>query len=169
MTIQIRGARSDDIPALADLAKRTWLDAFGSSLSPEDAAAAAAESRSEERFRHTLAERTILVAEENGVLVGYAELGQADMPEIGTRPEDGWLHRLYVETSLQGHGIGRTLLEAALAQPRLATAPRVFLQVWDENERAVRLYQSVGFRRIGTTRFALGSEIVEDGVYVLER
>lgn len=165
----IRPATEADVPALADLARRTWLDAFGASLAPDDAAAAADESRSEARFRRALDERTILVAEDDGALVGYAELGGADMPELGTRPEDGWLHRLYVETALQGRGIGRELLAAALADPRLAGAPRVFLQVWEENPRAIRLYESVGFRRAGTTSFRLGAQIVEDLVFVLER
>lgn len=152
----IRAARAEDVPALADLARRTWLDAFGATVSPEDAAAEA-ESRSEERFRATLEQRTILVAEENGAVVGYVEF------------DDVELCRLYVETELQGHGIGRALLEAALAHPRLTNAPRVVLQVWDENTRAVALYESVGFRRTGTKQFTIGDEIVEDAVFELRR
>ncbi len=153
----IRPARTDDVPALADLARRTWLDAFGATVSPENAAAEAAEGRSEQRFHTVLEERTILVADENGALVGYVEFG------------DGELNRLYVETELQGRGIGRALLDAALAHPRLANAERVVLQVWDENTRAVGLYESVGFRRTGTKRFTIGDEIVEDAVFELER
>ncbi len=167
--MRIRAARPEDLPAIADLARRTWLDAFGTSLSPEDAEAEAAEGRSEERFRRALAERTILVAEAEDGLVGYAELGDVEIPEVDTDPLDGELHRLYVETALQGKGIGRAMLDAALAHPRLASAPRVFLQVWDENKRAVRLYESAGFRRVGRTRFNLGSEVVEDAVFVLSR
>jgi Ser/Thr protein kinase RdoA (MazF antagonist) len=41
--------------------------------------------------------------------------------------------------------------------------------VWDANERAVRLYESFGFERIGTTRFAIGAEPMEDALYVLEK
>jgi len=153
----IRPARVEDVAALADLARRTWLDAFGASVSPENAATEADEGRSEERFRAALAERTILVAEENDALVGYVEF------------DDTELHRLYVETALQGRGIGRALLETALAHPRLASAERVVLQVWDENTRAVHLYKSVGFRRTGTKKFTIGDELVEDAVFELDR
>ncbi|MDX6479611.1 MAG: diamine N-acetyltransferase [Gaiellaceae bacterium] len=153
----IRPARADDVPALADLARRTWLDAFGESVSPENAAAEADAGRSEEHFRAALEERTILVAEESGSLVGYVEF------------DDGELRRLYVETALQGRGIGGALLDAALAHPRLAAAERVVLQVWEENTRAVRLYESVGFRRTGTKRFTIGDEVVEDAVFELDR
>jgi ribosomal protein S18 acetylase RimI-like enzyme len=153
----IRPAHEGDIPELAALARRTWLDAFGNSVSVENAAAEADEGRSEERFRAALAERTILVAEENDTLVGYVEF------------DDTELCRLYVETELQGRGIGRALLDAALAHPRLASAERVALQVWDENTRAVRLYESVGFRRVGTKQFAIGDEVVEDAIFELDR
>ena len=157
MSVEIRAVRENDVPGLAALATRTWLDAFGATVSAENAAAEAGEGRSEERFRAVLAERTILVAEENGTLVGYVEF------------DDTELCRLYVETELQGRGIGRALLDAALAHPRLGTAERVVLQVWDENTRAVRLYESVGFRRVGTTEFTIGDEVVEDAVFELDR
>ncbi len=157
MNIEIRAARADDLPELAALAARTWLDAFGATLAPENAAAEAGEGRSEERFRAALTHRTILVAEQMDALVGYVEF------------DDDELCRLYVETELQGHGIGRALLEAALAHPRLANAERVVLQVWDENTRAVRLYESVGFRRVGTKQFTIGDEVVEDAVFELDR
>ena len=48
-------------------------------------------------------------------------------------------------------------MEAALAHPQLATASRVFLQVWERNARAVQLYEDLGFRVVGTTTFTIGS------------
>jgi ribosomal protein S18 acetylase RimI-like enzyme len=47
--------------------------------------------------------------------------------------------------------------------------PVAFLQVWDQNERAVRLYESFGFRRVGTTTFRVGAEEMEDLVMLLDR
>jgi len=73
VTVAIRAAEAADIPALADLASRTWLDAFGATVSPENAATEAAEGRSEERFHEALAARTILIADDDGALVGYVE------------------------------------------------------------------------------------------------
>jgi len=165
----IRPARPADLHALAALARRTWLDAFGDSVAPEDAAAEAEKGRSEERFARVLPERVILVAEEDGELVGYAELGPVDIPEVEAGAGDVELHRLYVETPLQGRGIGRALLDAVLAHPDAAGPNRVFLQVWERNERALRLYERAGFRRSGSTRFRIGGELVEDAVFVLER
>jgi diamine N-acetyltransferase len=165
----IRPAGPSDLPALAELARRTWSDAFGGAVSPEDEAAEVAERRSESYFAAALDETTILVAESARVLVGYAQFGDVGIPEVVTRPGDQEFQRLYVETALQGQGLGRRLVEAALRHPRLVEARRIFLQVWEENSRAVGLYESFGFRRIGTTTFAVGGRVMEDAVMLLDQ
>jgi ribosomal protein S18 acetylase RimI-like enzyme len=166
----IRPAEAADVPALADLARRTWADAFGASVSEDERDAELEATRSESYFREALERRNVLVAEAGGRLVGYAELGDVDIPEVEPAPGDGQLHRVYVETALQGRGLGGLLTLAALEHPRLVGAGRVYLQVWEANERAVRLYESLGFRVAGTTRFTIGSgEPVEDLVMVLQR
>jgi ribosomal protein S18 acetylase RimI-like enzyme len=166
---EIRAARPGDVPALSDLARRTWSDAFGDGVRPEDEEAELEEGRSQAYFAQALNERTILVAEADGVLLGYVQFGEVGIPEVDVRPGDQALQRLYVETSLQGRGLGRKLMDAALRHPRLAGAGRIFLQVWDRNERAVRLYESFGFHRLGTTSFTVGAEVMEDLVMVLDR
>ena len=153
----IREAELADVPALSALATRTWSDAFGDGVSREDEAAELEENRSETYFRNALVEKTILVAEAGGAMVGYVQFF------------DGHIQRVYVETALQGRGVGRKLIEAALRHPRLASARRISLQVWEENSRAVRLYESFGFERAGTTTFTIGSEVMEDLVMVLDR
>lgn len=168
--MKIRPVTEADLPPLADLARRTWLDAFGDSVSADDAAAEAEDTRSEEYFRASLRTDTILVAEAGGQLVGYVKFGEVEIPEVDAEPGDGGLHRVYVETAQHGRGIGRELMHAALSHPRLQAAPRVYLQVWEENRTAVGLYESLGFRTVGTTRVTIGTNGVgEDLVMVLER
>jgi diamine N-acetyltransferase len=164
----VRPVTEADLPALADLARRTWLDAFGDSVSEDEAAAYADATRSEDYFRSALRADTVLVAEAEGELVGYVKFGDVKIPEVEAEPGDVGLHRVYVETALQARGVGRELVKAALSHPRLRAAPRVYLEVWEENRAAVRLYESFGFRPAGTTRVTIGSkEIGEDLVMVL--
>ena len=170
--MRIRPVAEADLPALADLARRTWLDAFGDSVTEDEAAAYVDATRSEHYFRAALSKDTILVAdeEEEGKLVGYVKFGDVQIPEVDAKPGDAGLHRVYVETALQGRGIGRQLVGGALSHPRLHEASRVFLEVWEENRAAVRLYESVGFQTVGTTRVTIGTdEVGEDLVMVLER
>jgi diamine N-acetyltransferase len=160
--VRIRTVTEADLPALADLARRTWLDAFGDSVDEDEAAAYADASRSEHYFREALRTDTILVAEAKGELVGYVKFGDVTIPEIEAEPGDAGLHRVYVDTALQGRGIGRELVRAALSHPRLRAAPRVYLEVWEENRAAVRLYESFRFRPVGTTRVTIGSKEIGD-------
>ena len=94
MAMTIRPVTPDDVPALAALARRTWSDAFGHGLSPDDHAAELEETRSEAYFAVALRERTILVAEEGGALLGYVQFGEVTIPEVEIRPEDRALQRL---------------------------------------------------------------------------
>lgn len=155
---------------ISDLAGRTWADAFGDSVSPQDLKAELEMTRSIEYFRSALKRDTILVAEAGDTLVGYVQFGDVEIAEAEQRPGDQGLHRVYIETALHGNGIGRELMNAALNHPRLSQAQRVFLQVWEKNERAVGLYESFGFRAIGTTRFTIGAgEVAEDLLMVLDK
>jgi hypothetical protein len=61
VTPTIRPATRGDVPALSDLARRTWSDAFGDGVSLEDEAAELEESRSETHFDNALNEQTILL------------------------------------------------------------------------------------------------------------
>ena len=169
MTLVIRPASVTDVPALADLARRTWSDAFGNGLSPDDETTELQDRRSEGYFATALQEQTILVADDSDVLLGYVQFGDVSIPELEIRPGDRELQRLYVETAMQGRGLGKRLMEAALQHPRLAEATRIFLQVWDKNERAVSLYESLGFKTVGITTFAIGSEVMEDVVMLLDK
>jgi diamine N-acetyltransferase len=157
------------VPAISALAKRTWADAFGATVSAEELAFELEEKRSELAFHEALRHDTILVAERAGEIVGYVQFGDVNISELEPEPGDQELHRIYVATELHGRGIGHALMDAALSHPRLAAATRVFLQVWEENRKAVALYESLGFRTVGTTRFTIGAAVAEDLVMELRR
>lgn len=168
--IEIRRAHASDVEALADLASRTFGDEFGASLQPEELALELETRRSPAYFAEALKSATVLVAERNRALVGYVQFGRVDIPELSAAAGDRQLHRLYVDRAAQGRGLGRQLLAAALAHPDMASARRIFLTVWEENTRALRLYESVGFRRAGVTAYSIGDEpIGEDLVMCLSR
>jgi RimJ/RimL family protein N-acetyltransferase len=61
-----------------------------------------------------------------------------------------WVLRMYVDAANAGAGVGRALLRAAVARAReLPGVEKVNLTVAAHNSRAVGLYESEGFRRIG--------------------
>ena len=58
------------------------------------------------------------------------------------------LIRMTVREDVRGHGVGRMLLEHAVATAREMRAPKLVLETSTKLESAVHLYQSVGFERI---------------------
>lgn len=164
----IREVKLSEVPALAELAQRSYAHTFAHTMSPGQLKDELENYRSEKYFRAALKHDVVLVYEEDGRILGYSQIGRANFPEVSHEPGDQLLDRLYVDPTAQGRGIGRRLLEASLAHPRLAGAARVYIQVWSENQRALHLYSSQGFKVVGTTRLGVG-DLQETDEYIMMR
>jgi ribosomal-protein-alanine N-acetyltransferase len=88
--------------------------------------------------------RYYLVAASAGRIVGYAGLAAWS--------GESWVQTIAVAEDVRGHGIGRRLLNALLAEARRREARTCALEVRADNEVAQQLYASLGFRRIGIRR-----------------
>ena len=62
---------------------------------------------------------------------------------LGVRDEHGWIGGLGVLPAHRRIGVGRALMEAVLAD----APPSVSLEVIEQNEPALRLYETLGFAR----------------------
>lgn len=142
--MQIREATSADVPALARLATQTWLEAFGKRYPQEEHTERIEKYRSEQYFEKALVRDVIFVAEERDILVGYVEFGPPNLP-IPTEPGDQEITRLYVDADYQRKGIGSALLRAVLTHAHMQAAKTIYLDVWEKNDGAIRLYGSFGF------------------------
>jgi ribosomal protein S18 acetylase RimI-like enzyme len=63
---------------------------------------------------------------------------------LGVRGDRGWIGGLGVVPASRRRGLGRALLEAVLAE----APPEVTLEVIEQNEPAIRLYEDLGFGRV---------------------
>ncbi|HEX8849897.1 MAG TPA: GNAT family N-acetyltransferase [Gemmatimonadaceae bacterium] len=89
----------------------------------------------------------VLVAEREGEVVGYAYAGLEGHDYMALRGPAGALYDIIVDPTHRGHGIGRRLLDAAIAELKAKGAPRVVLSTAQRNEPAQRLFEKAGFRR----------------------
>jgi GNAT superfamily N-acetyltransferase len=60
-----------------------------------------------------------------------------------------WVHAVYVHPDARGAGASAALMQAAIESALEKGARRVVLWVNDENKRARRFYERLGFREIG--------------------
>ncbi|MGW6982402.1 N-acetyltransferase family protein [Streptomyces sp. NPDC054932] len=78
-----------------------------------------------------------------GEIVGWACFGPERI--AGTRAPTGELYALYVQPSLIGSGIGRTLIESVHAHAPAQGFDSVLLWVLTENSTARRFYERAGY------------------------
>jgi uridine kinase len=167
--VVIREATERDVGPLSALASTTFADAFGYTFSPSDLAEQLEKTRSEAYFRRALNEDVVLVAEAGAELVGYVQFGAVAIPGVAAAATDRELRRLFVLSDHQRQGVGSALLAAALAHPRLGDARDIYLDVWDENDGARRLYERHGFRVTGKVDFVVDSRVVGQDLVMVRR
>lgn len=92
-------------------------------------------------------DRFVLVAEQDGAVVGYVFAGLEGADYMVLRGPAGAVYDLVVDPDHRGRGIGRTLLDAALAALAERGAPRAVLSTAEKNSSAQRLFERTGFRR----------------------
>jgi diamine N-acetyltransferase len=155
----IRRAERADVSPLAELARKTYADAFGHPFAGSDLAAHLASELSEARFEHYLDVDTFLVAESCTRLIGFIQFGRAKAgAHESAGSKDFELRRVYVLDEFQSLGIGSRLIDLALSE--MAGAPKIFLDVWEDNFAAQRLYKRYGFAEIGRRPFKVASGAV---------
>jgi diamine N-acetyltransferase len=165
----IRPAWRDDLAALSALARQTYADAFGHSFSAPDLAAHLESGLADDYFRQAFEEDVFLVAEAEGRLVGFVQFGPLRISVPAPTTPDQELRRIYVHAGFQNRGIGRRLLDTALDFPQLRTAANIYLDVWEQNREARRLYERHGFEVIGAHGLATASGTAEDQDLIMIR
>jgi ribosomal protein S18 acetylase RimI-like enzyme len=85
----------------------------------------------------------LLAFAEDGTAVGVCQLRYR--LSVWTGSEDCWLEDLYVTEPARGGGHGRELVEAAFESARARGCRRIELDVNEQNESALRFYESLGF------------------------
>jgi ribosomal protein S18 acetylase RimI-like enzyme len=146
--ITIRRATHADLPALGRLG--ALLVKTHHEFDPERFIAAT--PRTERGYASFLGSQlddrdvAVLVAEENGTVIGYAYTGVEAADYMSLRGPAGVVHDVVVDPAHRGHGVGGLLLDAALAFLRARGVPRAVLWTAVRNAAARRLFASAGFR-----------------------
>lgn len=142
--IRIRAAQVDDAPKLAEIAGQPSV-VWGSLLVP---------AHTPEQWRKRLemynADTSyVLVAEVDGAVAGQLTLVWSNRPRTRHVAQLGMM----VHEAYQGQGVGKALMSAAVeAADKWLNVLRIELEVYPDNERAIRLYERSGFMHEGRKR-----------------
>jgi GNAT superfamily N-acetyltransferase len=158
--IVIRQGQAADAAMLAELGARTFSETFAPDNSADDMAAYLATAFSPTQQATELAdpETFFLIAEIDGVAVGYAMLRSGNVLANVTGVNPIELVRLYVSQDQLGSGVGAALMQACIDEARRSGHKTLWLGVWEHNPRAQAFYRKWNFTEIGTHVFQLGND-----------
>lgn len=144
----IRAARVADASQIAVVQVRSWQGAYRGLL-PQAYLDGLDPAQRVGRWERSLAEAEdrrdgVLVADASGTLLGFVGYspsrdGDADPARVGE------IDAIYLLPSAWGKGVGRLLMDAALARLAEARFDRATLWVLDSNVRARRFYEAGGW------------------------
>ncbi len=153
VAIDVRFAEVTDEAALQSIDARTWSPAVTPTPAPP-----ADRPFFDERCRPA----DVLVAVLDGVVVGYARLGQ----EVAVPSHEHvlTLTGVAVDPDHTGRGAGRAVVGAAVTEARARGARKLTLRVLGPNATARRLYERCGFLVEGVLQaeFVLDGQDVDD-------
>ncbi|MFT5012864.1 MAG: ribosomal protein S18 acetylase RimI-like enzyme [Patiriisocius sp.] len=166
----LRRANSDDADSLAQLAERTFREAFAaeniqSDLDVHCASYFSTEIQSREILDPNL---VTIVADEAGELVAFAQVRPLSPKACVHGEQPSELNRLYVSSEWHGLGLAHEIMNEVLATAQQGGAGCLWLGVWEHNPRAIAFYHKYGFEVVGKHVFQLGTDPQQDLVLAVD-
>lgn len=138
--VAVREARREEYPAIAD----AIVAAYRASMEVSEEYEADMRRLAE----HAASYRVWVAVDDRDDILGTVLTPRADAPDTGHEPEGERAFRLLtVAPSARGRGVGRLLIDHAVAQIAATGAHRVGIWTGAQMPAAVRLYESYGFTR----------------------
>jgi ribosomal protein S18 acetylase RimI-like enzyme len=168
--LRVRAAMPADAQSMSLLGRATFLESYAHLLPVQDILEHAEHQHAPEKYAGWLADpacRSWLAQAPGGAPVGYLVATPPDLPLPDIDARDIEIRRIYVLHRFQGLGLGRWLMEQALAHAAVAGCRRVLLGVYSRNDSALAFYSRLGFTQAGTREFRVGTNHYHD--FILQR
>jgi ribosomal protein S18 acetylase RimI-like enzyme len=149
--LTIRPAAPDDVPLLADIGARTYLDHYRDFWSPEGLERYLAQHFAHDVLRALLADPTVCydLAFAGDVPVCFTKVNRDRVVPDGSGRRGSELQKIYFTAAATGRGYGGELIGHVCARAAREGEPLVWLNVLEANTPGVRFYERMGFRRAG--------------------
>lgn len=141
--IRIEAATVDDAAEIARVHTDSWRAAYRDLIDPTVLASLDVHHRTmqwQRTFEH--GRTTVLVARENGVIVGFVSFGPSR--DADAQPGTCEVYALYLLPRVWSRGYGAMLWDAVVRHERGLGRAHLCVWVLDGNERASRFYERMG-------------------------
>ena len=162
--IEIKLVKPEDVLELQKISIQTFLETFGAVNSALDMKQYLDKAMNVAQLERELKEKAsqFYFALQNQEVIGYLKIniGVAQTEPIDKNAFE--IERIYVVKNHLGKHVGKLLFDFAIDLAKKLNKNKVWLGVWEKNERAINFYQKNGFITFDSHLFKLGSDIQTD-------
>ncbi len=161
MNVNIRQATTSDSNIISALGITTFYEAYYEQDESGNLADYVLKSFNLQQIRDEINDEnsTFIIAESEGKAVGYAKLRE-NSPADCVKDENAIeLQRIYILERARGKNVGKKLMEECYKIAREKCYQILWLGVWEENLKAQKFYQKLGFKKIGELEFPYGDVV----------
>ncbi|WP_419802510.1 GNAT family N-acetyltransferase [Mucilaginibacter sp.] len=156
--VSIRQVTIEEAVGFAKFGAALFKETFAESNSAEDMKLYLEESFAIEKIQQELADLNTycFYATKNSMPVGCMKLILTDASFTGIKSAE--LSRLYVSKLYHNQKVGAGLMQFAIDFSRKNQAEKLWLGVWEHNQKAINFYLDWGFVKTGEMDFKLGND-----------
>jgi L-amino acid N-acyltransferase YncA len=150
----IRAAKLSDLPAI----RAIYNDEVLNGIATFDTEEKTLEDR-EAWFKRLELTHPILVADDNGVILGFSSAGPwSDRKAYAGTAENS----VYVLKTSRGKGVGKELLSSLLTEAKKFRLHTLIARITDGNQTSIEIHKKLGFQHVGVLKevgFKFGRQI----------
>lgn len=145
MPILFHPCTEDDLDQLRSISCQTFSETFAASNNPSQLQAHLDTAYAPDKLRQELTNPAsqFYFLYDGEVLAGYLKLNEASAQSELHDPSSLEIERIYLCQAFQGHGLGRYLMEQAIAIATSRQKSYLWLGVWEHNTKALCLLSAV--------------------------
>ncbi len=162
--LRITKAELFNLEALREISISTFVQSFAHSNSDEDMSVYLENNLSVSKLNEELnnPHSIFFLAYIENELAAYLKLNLGEAQTERDNSDSLEIERIYVLNQFKEIGIGKKLMEKAIAIAQQNHLKYIWLGVWEKNTEAIAFYRKHGFKAIGNHLFMLGKDAQVD-------
>lgn len=162
--LQIQTATADEASLIASISRETFYDSFAEQNTVADMQLFLDTRFTTEKLMAEVLDPSniFFIAFVDDQPAGYCKMRPGAHVQMQTTEQAIEISRFYARKNSIGKGIGEAMMQHALTYAQDQQYKKIWLGVWEKNERAIAFYQSFGFSKFGEHDFLLGTDLQRD-------
>jgi len=160
MMIHLKKCTLEDLCKLQEISYETFYETFKDQNSPENMNAYLKRAFNLKQLEKELSNifSQFFFVYLNNEVAGYLKINTNDAQSEEMGDESLEIERIYIKSKFQKHGLGKYLINKAIEIALKENKKKIWLGVWEKNEKAIAFYKKMGFFQTGAHSFYMGDE-----------